>query len=86
MLDVKRISVFVLLFSEPVQKVFCELCRIQVTKHESDVSCQGNWHEKNLNKEQEKVLLDLIDELIAEVDLAITENNATTKKQTANQV
>ena len=54
---------------------------MKVTKHESDVSCQGNWHEKKLNKEQEKVLLDLIDELIAELDLTYIEADTTTKSE-----
>ena len=59
---------------------FCDYFCVKVTKHESDVSCQGNWHEKKLNKEQEKVLLDLIDELIAELDLTYIEADTTTKK------
>ena len=53
---------------------------MKVTKHESDTSFQGNWHEKKLNKEEEKVLLDLIDEVIAELDLTREENSTTVKK------
>ena len=53
---------------------------MKVTKHESDASFQkSNWHEKKLNKEKEKVLLDLIDELIAELDVTYTDANITTK-------
>ena len=36
---------------------------------------------KKLNKEQEKVLPDLIDELIAELDLTYTEANTATKSE-----
>ena len=59
---------------------------MKVTKHESDVSCQGNWHEKKLNKEQEKVLLDLIDELIAELDLTLKEVATAVKSQYHKQM
>ena len=53
---------------------------MKVTKHESDASFQkSNWHEKKLNKEKEKVLLDLIDELIAELDVTCTDANILTK-------
>ena len=54
---------------------------MKVTKHESDTSFQGNWHEKKLNKEHEKVLPDLIDELISELDVTYTNANITTKKE-----
>ena len=56
-------------------------CHKKVAKHESDASFQGNWQEKKLNKEQEKVLLDLIDELIAELDATYTDANITTKNE-----
>ena len=36
---------------------------------------------KKLNKEEEKVLLDLIDELIAELDVTYTDANITTKRK-----
>ena len=46
---------------------------------------KSNWHEKKLNKEKEKVLLDLIDELIAELDITYTDFMVTAKNyQTRN--
>ena len=70
------------IFRKLEQEIFFVVIRyMKVTKHESDTSFQGNWHEKKLNKEHEKVLLDLIDELIAELDVTYTNANITTKKK-----
>ena len=63
------------------ESFFCCDLPYEGNKHESDTSFQGNWHEKKLNKEHEKVLLDLIDELIAELDVTYTNTNITTKNK-----
>ena len=60
---------------------------MKVIKHESDASFQkSNWHEKKLNKEKEKVLLDLIDELIAELDVTCTDANILTKSEAKSAI